>query len=235
MRGRTGAALLGIAGFVLFAALILAAGRHFGVAIDDRPGEASGERGAPPPAVDAKEPPAGPTVPTRVRPVAPDVVALPELAPEELVRAEPRDPLGELGLAGPRRPGPPAGRLVHQPLAEAAGRFSAQGHVIELAGIEVIEAEEICQGTDGPWPCGMIARTAFRNFLRGRSPSCVVSDIPASETVQTRCDLGGRDLAQWLVEQGLARAEPDGPYAQAGAAAQRERRGMFGDDPRPPQ
>lgn len=167
------------------------------------------------------------------RPVAAEVIAPAQTGDAPLERVEPRAPLGELALAMPRKPGPPQPTLLHTPVATAAGRISVQGHVIEIAGVSIVEPERRCATSEGgEWPCGMIARTAFRNFLRGRAIACTVSDIPADAPVATACSLGGEDIGRWLVENGYAEpAAGDGPLAEASAVAHRERRGIFGDGP----
>ena len=41
----------------------------------------------------------------------------------------------------------------------------------------------------------------------------------------------GRDLAEWLVVNGWARAKSDGPYIDQQASAEQSRRGIFGNPP----
>lgn len=95
-----------------------------------------------------------------------------------------------------------------------------------------LEPDEQCSSADGSsWPCGMVARTAFRNWLRGRAIECIVGEPAASGTVISDCRLGKQDVALWLVENGLASAEPGGAYVDAEEKAKAERRGIFGPGP----
>lgn len=165
----------------------------------------------------------------KARPVGASVVVPPAVDPTKLERVAPREPLGNLALAMPPKPGVPEKTLLHRPVATAAGRLEAQGHSVALAGITPVDPDETCVATDGmSWPCGMVARTAFRNFLRGRAVTCTVADPPSAETVITRCSLGEQDVARWLVENGFVIAMPGGPYSDAGEKAKRDRRGIFG-------
>ncbi len=169
-------------------------------------------------------------VPSRVRPVAPDVVAAPLVEQEGLERIDPREALG-IGRAQAPSEGPPAETMLHRPVATAAGAFEARGYQIALSGITVTDADETCGSDGASWPCGVHARTAFRNWLRGRALSCVVPPVPPQETVVTECNLGGHDAAAWLVAQGWVRAVADGPYAEIEAESREKGRGLFGAAP----
>lgn len=176
---------------------------------------------------------AGPeTPPVEARRIGSTLIAPPPIEPSELERVAPREPLSELALALPPETGAAEQRLLYRPVATAAGRVEAQGHVIALKGIVAIEPDETCQSADGSsWPCGMVARTAFRNWLRGRAIACTVSEQKAEEVVVTECSLGDEDIALWLASSGYVTAEPGGPYAEAGKAAEAEGLGIFGDGP----
>lgn len=171
---------------------------------------------------------------TPVRAVAPEIVAVPPVDAGSLMRIEPRGPLSPIGRAQDPADGPPEETILHRPMADAAGHFTAQGYRISLAGLVVTDVEQTCDGAGGEWPCGVHARTAFRRFLRGRALSCVVPPVPPEETLVIGCSLTGGDPAEWLVEQGWARAEPNGPYAELEQAAREAHRGLFGDAPAAP-
>jgi endonuclease YncB( thermonuclease family) len=164
------------------------------------------------------------------RPVGSEFVAQPPVELSELQRVEPRPPLGQLAQAQPPEPEGPAMRLLHRPVADAAGLVSAQGHRIAIAGIEVVEADEKCSADGREWPCGMIARTAFRQWLRGRAVSCTVPEEPGSATVSSACKLGEQDVGEWLVRNGWARASADA-YAEAAEEAKAKGLGVFGAPP----
>lgn len=211
------------AGGAALIVLLIMAGTRLQVSI--KPTTASTDASVPaPPAEIAAEP----ARPVQVRPVEPALVAPPALAPD-LQRIEPRASLGDLALA---RPSEPEETLLYRPVATAAGSLKAGGHSIVLDGIVPTEPKEECRSADGSsWPCGMIARTAFRNWLRGRAVECVVGEPPANEPVTSPCMLAGEDIALWLVENGFATAEPGGPYVEAGKEAEAAGRGIFGPAP----
>lgn len=179
----------------------------------------------------ARRLPAGPVdaPASGVRPVAPDIVAHPQVAPGELERIEPRRPLSP--QAAPTRRKKNHG-MIFTPVVEAAGRLSGSGLTIRLAGIEATEPERTCTDKAGvEWPCGLRARAAFRAFVRGRALACDLPDELDEESYTTACTLGPQDPAAWLVSQGWAAASPGGPYEAAGAAARAAGKGIHGAAP----
>lgn len=180
----------------------------------------------------------------QVDPDAPSRPGIQTAAP--LQRVEPRQPLSELGQASPVAPSPPPAPtpppvpvdntakplLLYQPVAIAAGTIEASGYKIAIDGIEALPIDETCSSGDGvTWPCGMAARTAFRNWLRSRAIECSVPGQPSDDLIATQCKLGNADLAQWLVKNGWARAKEGTPMAGLMKKAEEERRGIFGDPP----
>lgn len=180
-----------------------------------------------------------------IRQIAPEIVAPPTVGTGDLERAAPRAPLSDLGTAAPPAlatdpapvpdgaAGAPARPQIFRPVASAAGRIEADGLTIAIAGIEVLEPEQNCQGNEGEWPCGMVARTAFRSFLRGRALDCDLPDGDLSDRLTASCRLGSQDLGAWLVSNGWAKVSSTGPYASEQAEAVEARRGMFGPGPAP--
>ena len=158
-------------------------------------------------------------------------------------REAPRPPLSDLGLAStPRPPEPPAPatpvdageqmQLLQRPVAVAAGRLESQGRTIDLQDIEIVPVEQTCQTASGEsWPCGMQARTAFRQWLRSRAIMCRLPENDSGAAVATQCMLGDEDAAAWLVANGWAKAVPGGAYDEAGRKAVEARLGIFGDKP----
>jgi endonuclease YncB( thermonuclease family) len=155
-----------------------------------------------------------------------------------LQRLAPRAPLS--GLAAPASPPPPdpdslpkRWRMVHQPVATAAGILEAGGMTLVLPGIDVVTVDETCTSPSGQsWPCGMAARTAFRAYLRGRALNCHLPDTRVENGILTECLLQGEDPALWLISRGWAKAKPEGPFGAEGQAAEAARRGIFGQPPR---
>lgn len=164
------------------------------------------------------------------RPVAPDIAA-PQLDVTDLERIDPREPLSPLGAPEDPASRPPGETLLLRPVAIAAGSFEAQGHRVTLEGIDIVEPDETCESEGRSWPCGVHARTAFRNYLRGRAISCTVPATQSEETVVSRCTIANADPAAWLVSQGWARAEPGGPYEEQQREAIEARLGIHGTAP----
>jgi len=138
-------------------------------------------------------------------------------------------PLSPLGAAPDPADLPPRETVLHRPVALAAGLVEAQGHVIALAGIETVDAEEMCDHDGRQWPCGAHARTAFRNYLRARALSCVVPVAPLGETLTVGCTVAGADPALWLAQNGWVHEGAD--YRAAIDDAREAGRGLFGPPP----
>lgn len=174
------------------------------------------------------------------RQVDPDGFSLTGKETGPLQRIEPRQPLSDMGHASPPAPPPPPvpvdttarPKLLYRPVATAAGTVEASGYRIAIEGITVLAAEETCAGDGGAsWPCGMAARTAFRNWLRSRAIECNVPDQPQDALVSTQCKLGTTDLAAWLVDNGWARASDGSPLAGNMKKAEEAKLGIFGGPP----
>jgi endonuclease YncB( thermonuclease family) len=151
--------------------------------------------------------------------------------PGELERVAPRQPLSKLGQAHAPAPKDWKGTIMYKPLASAAGRFDALGYQVAVSGIDIVPADETCTYAGKSWDCGIRARTAFRSFLRGRSPTCTVPPQPDRNLIVADCRLGMDDIGAWLVENGWARAAAGGRYADAEGRAKDGHRGIFGPAP----
>ncbi|MDR6754938.1 hypothetical protein J2Y48_000211 [Mycoplana sp. BE70] len=120
-----------------------------------------------------------------------------------------------------------------RPIVLAAGRFSIGGKILELDRIVPVPVNRQCTDASGEgWPCGRMARTAFANLVRGRTIDCEVPSAEWSGTAIARCTLAGKDLSQWLVENGWAEAHPDSPLAANAETARQAGLGLFSPDPR---
>ena len=167
--------------------------------------------------------------------VAPAEVAPPELSSEGLQREAPREPLSQLGLAQPPPPPPKnpwADKPLFRPVAIESAVFESGGHTVAIEGVKSMAADETCSYGGESWSCGVRARAAFRMWLRGRALVC---EIPESEqenaVMRGKCLLAKQDVGGWLVENGWALADPDGPYVQAGEKARAAGLGIFGAPP----
>lgn len=165
-----------------------------------------------------------------IRRVAPKIGIVPPLLPRELERVDARPPLSRTA-----EPEKPELTKLFRPVATAAGRLEAGGHAIIIAGIEPVDPERTCKSTEGStWPCGMRARTAFRAWLRGRAVDCRLGDAADELPITAPCSLNGEDIGRWLVDNGWAPSTETGPYADAGKAARKAGKGIFGSGPGAP-
>lgn len=123
--------------------------------------------------------------------------------------------------------------LLHKPLVIAAGELAFQEGGLRLKGLVVTDPDETCTAPDGSlWPCGIIARTAFRNFVGGRSLSCVLPDDRWRDIIVVSCLVGRQDPAAWLARSGWARTFVGSNYSEMEREAIQESRGLHGTDPR---
>ncbi len=134
----------------------------------------------------------------------------------------------------PAEPPAPAFQVIAKPAVTGAGILeTTRGRVI-LKDVVGIDPAALCGADASAWPCGQLALTQFRRFLRGRSVNCDIADPNWQGNVAARCTLGKEDIAAWLVENGWARAVTGSQYEAAGRAAEAGKRGIFGADPRHP-
>ncbi|TXR48384.1 thermonuclease family protein [Phyllobacterium endophyticum] len=181
----------------------------------------------------------------QARQIDPDAMASSDSATAPLERVEPRAPLSvpetmagnPPAVSAPESPPAPVDgtakpTLLHRPVATAAGTIEAAGYRIALDGVEAVHPDETCNFEGGnAWPCGMAARTAFRNWLRSRAIECNVPGQPPNDVVATHCKLGDMDIAGWLVQNGWARAKDGTPMAEMMKKAEEAKLGIFGSPP----
>ncbi len=252
-----GTIVVGVAGLALWAVLLTAAGRNVGkeeaagFEIEDMPTEwaepnapadAAAEQ-SPASADDTPEIPAeaGPQTDEQaapdaaeegagVRPVNPELFASPlAVAPEKLERIEPRAPLET------NQPKTERVKVVLLPRPESveAGLIAFGPRNLKLADIATTDRMRMCPTSKGgDWPCGMVARTQQRLFLRNRTISCDTDSAEWEGMIEARCRVGELDIATWLAENGWAEAPAGSPLAALTDKARTERRGLFGDDQR---
>lgn len=123
-------------------------------------------------------------------------------------------------------------RLVFNAVATSAGILQIGDSALVIPGIDVVAVGETCVTPTGSnWPCGMVARTAFRNYLQGRALNCHLPERIRDKAIVTECLLQGQDPAVWLVEHGWARSNADAALASIGEAAKASKRGIYGQPP----
>jgi endonuclease YncB( thermonuclease family) len=108
----------------------------------------------------------------------------------------------------------------------------ADGHNLDLYGMEPVRRNPICAPEGVRWACGQRAFIAMRGLLEGQSISC--SFIAATGSPKAVCWVGDTDVTQWLLSQGwaeLAEGVTDESYVEAAASARRRKAGIWGDGP----
>lgn len=87
------------------------------------------------------------------------------------------------------------------------------GRTVRLAGIEAPELGHTCAVPEGRWSCGVVARDALADLVRGRSVLCSEAGPAAWTVAIARCSVQGRDVGAVLLQFGWAAtsaaAEPD--------------------------
>ncbi len=149
-----------------------------------------------------------------------------ETAPLE--RIEPRTPLSQPVVKEVK----PVTTVLRHPVVVSAGLIRFGDSLLQLEGIEPQDAARLCDSGGKSWPCGMVAQTAFRNFLRARALVCSVPEGGWTGTVSSACTVGGSDPAAWLAENGWAIVQAGSPLSEKAEAAAKAGLGFSGADPR---
>ncbi len=119
-----------------------------------------------------------------------------------------------------------------RPTVENAGVLSFGKRRLQIVGVIATPADKSCGSEGREWPCGMMAKTALRLFLRNRTIDCDLPSDAWQDMARTACRLGQQDIGTWLVENGWAEAQPGSPLAAAGQKAKQAKKGIHGEDPR---
>jgi hypothetical protein len=88
-------------------------------------------------------------------------------------------------------------------LVEAGGTIRADGHNLDLYGIQLVRRNRICTLEGARWARGQRASIAMRGLLEGQSISC--SFIAAAGSPKAMCRVGDTDVAV-APQPGLGRA-----------------------------
>ena len=110
---------------------------------------------------------------------------------------------------------PPPVKIPPKPVAwkridvVAPGIIKSASTLIRLADIDPIPVKRICKDTKGKkWPCGQLAKTEFRQFVRRRPIECNPlpegTDTSKQGELVLRCKIGSIDMSAWLVANGWA-------------------------------
>jgi endonuclease YncB( thermonuclease family) len=111
------------------------------------------------------------------------------------------------------------------------------GQTLRLIGIDAPELAQPCERDGKPWACGDWSRDALRTRLSGRDLSCSGTDQDRYGRWLVTCRLGGRDLGQVLVRNGVAFAyrRYSAIYVSDEAKAQRDGRGLWAGSTEAPE
>jgi Staphylococcal nuclease homologue len=79
------------------------------------------------------------------------------------------------------------------------------GTRIRLWGVDAPESSQLCRGEDSlQYRCGAKAANELDAFIAGRPVSCVPISLDQYGRTVATCSVGGVDLGEWLVRNGLA-------------------------------
>ena len=120
---------------------------------------------------------------------------------------------------------------VTQRVVDGDTLITGDGTRWRIYGIDAPESSQWCRADDGRrWPCGQRAARAMRRYAPVGSPiDCRQLDRDRYGRSVGVCTANGQDIAQRLVEAGLAveyQRYSDGRYASAEASAQRAAQGL---------
>lgn len=99
--------------------------------------------------------------------------------------------------------------------------------IVRLAGVTGPDARATCIDAQGrPWACGLRARAALNDLVRGAALRCT-SRSPDVPEVEARCDGPSGDVAAHLVAAGWARPTNEARYMPEMQAAFEAQKGLW--------
>jgi endonuclease YncB( thermonuclease family) len=105
------------------------------------------------------------------------------------------------------------------------------GSRIRLWGVDAPESTQLCRGVDSErYRCGAKAANDLDGFIASRYVSCIPINLDRYGRTVATCSVGGVDLGEWLVQNGLALDWPQyskGKYGADQRAAEQAERGMW--------
>ena len=123
-----------------------------------------------------------------------------------------------------------ADELIGQASVIDGDTIEIHGTRVRLFGIDAPESDQLCHDAHSyQYRCGQKASNALFDFIDRRPVDCVEVDRDRYKRAVSVCTVGGTDVADWLVRNGLALDWPQyskGGYASAQAEAKREQRGI---------
>jgi endonuclease YncB( thermonuclease family) len=105
------------------------------------------------------------------------------------------------------------------------------GTRIRLWGIDAPESSQLCRGEDSlQYRCGAKAANDLDAFIAKRPVNCLPISLDRYGRTVATCSVGGADLGDWLVRDGLALDWPrysKGKYNSAEREAEHAERGIW--------
>lgn len=135
-----------------------------------------------------------------------------------------------------------AGTVLATDLAGRASVIDADtieihGQRIRLHGVDAPEKGQECFLPDGsPWRCGQKGALALADFIGGSAVSCQPVGTDRYGRIVANCHVRGRDIEEWLVNEGWAMAyrRYSSNYIGVEQAAKNARRGIWAGTVQPP-
>jgi endonuclease YncB( thermonuclease family) len=124
-----------------------------------------------------------------------------------------------------------AGELIGQASVIDGDTLEIHGARIRVFGIDAPESDQLCRNEESDlYRYGQRASNALFEFIDHRPVECIEVDRDRYNRAVAVCTVGGTDIADWLVSNGLAldwsRYSKNG-YAAPQMAAERQNRGMW--------
>jgi len=102
---------------------------------------------------------------------------------------------------------------------------------IRLWGVDAPESDQLCRGEDSlQYRCGAKAANELDAFIAKRPVSCIPISLDQYGRTVATCSVGGLDLGEWLVRNGLALDWPQysrGRYDDVQREAEHAGRGIW--------
>ena len=121
--------------------------------------------------------------------------------------------------------------LIGQASVVDGDTLEIHGNRIRLWGVDAPESTQLCRGEDSEqYRCGAQAANDLDDFIARRPVDCNPINLDRYGRTVAICTVGGADLGEWLVRNGLALDWPKyskGRYDVAQRDADRAGRGMW--------
>lgn len=144
----------------------------------------------------------------------------------------------ERGPGGDERPriatDPGVAVTFRRPLLLAEdGLLPTDSRPVRLDRVRLPPRDQLCGTAEGGrWSCGRRAATRLNALLAGRAALCGRAADADAAVIAGDCRVGGRSVAETLVEEGWAEptaAADDAALQRLFARARQDRRGLWGD------